>query len=1000
MKNKFNLILVIVLSLVFYSCETGEQNTFSSYDPNASDADGGIGYNPGDGTIGTVEELHFDFKSSEDYNKEYWKFDLLDFQATNLEFSHCGPDCSGEQDILTLLTFHNSYYVPPEAFDENASGIVYIENELYDPENPDANPEYVPFNSDNVNCDDPDIDCFNDLSDLLSETIEETTPSVIEEDFILSTPNLTSLNLTFSMIWSPYEGMYDFTSFDQIRDEIDFSYEYDYQINESFAPLDTIKNPRILDHMYIIDPTVRSDSIRYYVVLDSLQIPDDVCISFLSENTCEEINDICSWEQDDACVQIVDKLPVEIDRSYDFYGYINEINSDFGYRETTDCNDNYQQDLPELTFDDFNGSCVGIFEQNDNNLCNSICNVGGSNQSMQEWCWNEFLNIERLTGQCTMENGIAFCDTGNGLFDEGEYLYDQNNDNEISEISGTQMMEPFEDRNCNNSWDGEAEETIVGVGSQEDCNQEFSAWDSYHNKCFYDRGNGQWDGPEICKDSDYLCENEGDSCDCIYTDLYQRGPAPSYLIVDYADEMNGPTPTTTIFPADAFLDCGVDNICDRDEFGFNPGTCLADDYSGTEEMCCKNHFCWNYVTSQCDLTLDDCEFSDPVIWTENLDPAGDNCTDCNIDNPGPAGGSQTEHNFQRDDDEDLSHDFNDNNNVYSNATTYLTKFLPYSECSSYDPYAGNEPEKSMNCGGNTIEIISDQFKKKTASYSTSKYELEVYVESYDIIAQLPKPLAWLTNLNIVKTQWPSVDASDGNSEDYMLFIDNDGDSLVKLIQPYYYFANTPGGIGTDYIDYSQNDWWQSFEWEEDVLVEGYNIIDGYTSDNTYTITSPVATYEITKEYEVSMDDARMTYSATVEDCILITRVVTSVMIGPATHFKVRSQTYLKNDFDFDNDGTNDDIRLVKEVISWVWNPPLGANTDCQQGEYLGCGINWTKISSIEYKGEGISTFSSNGNANPLDLQNLENFPEFDGELFQISNTMGMQRVIAPSMFEE
>ena len=77
----------------------------------------------------------------------------------------------------------------------------------------------------------------------------------------------------------------------------------------------------------------------------------------------------------------------------------------------------------------------------------------------------------------------------------------------------------------------------------------------------------------------------------------------------------------------------------------------------------------------------------------------------------------------------------------------------------------------------------------------------------------------------------------------------------------------------------------------------------------------------------------MTYGETVEDCLLLTRVVTVKMIGPGPYFKVRSQTYMK-----------DGIRLVKEVISWAWNPPYGANTDCDSdNEYLGCGINWTKI---------------------------------------------------------
>ena len=89
--------------------------------------------------------------------------------------------------------------------------------------------------------------------------------------------------------------------------------------------------------------------------------------------------------------------------------------------------------------------------------------------------------------------------------------------------------------------------------------------------------------------------------------------------------------------------------------------------------------------------------------------------------------------------------------------------------------------------------------------------------------------------------------------------------------------------------------------------------------------------------------------------------------------------------------------LVKEVVSWAWNPPYGANTDCGENEdYLGCGINWTKISSIEYKGEFSRDVSRNsGNPIPVGLEKIKDLPGFNGDPFRLSNTMGMQRVVAP-----
>jgi hypothetical protein len=642
---------------------------------------------------------------------------------------------------------------------------------------------------------------------------------------------------------------------------------------------------------------------------------------------------------------------------------------------------------------------------------------------MDEWCWNQLEGIERLTARCVERNqAFAFCDMGNALFDQGEYLYDQDGNNQINIVAGTQQNEPFEDRNCNNIWDGDSEDEVDA--NQADCLEEaFASWDEYHQKCFYDRGNGQWDDTEECNSNDgQSCEDYGDllNCNCNYRDLYERGLAPSYLIVSYADEIDGngnvinPVPKTDIFPSDIFADCGSDALCDKSEIinaGFDSGVCIADNYSGSKEDCCKNNFCWNYISDECDFTVADCN---PVyvdiddIWTENLDPAGDNCTNCDIDNPS-SNFNGTEKNFQWDTGEEIKQNFDDIAG-YSDATTYLTKFLPYySDCYPlYDPYNGNEPPIEDNCGGNTIEIISSEFRKGTAITSFQKHDSDVYVSSFDVIAQIPETISWLTNLDIVKTQWPSDNAQDGNSEDYMLFLKNE-ESVTKLIQPYYYFADTPGsGVGTDYSDYNANQWWQAFDWERDILIPSLDIEDKSTLDTSYTVYSNVGNYELTKEYEVTKSNVNMTYCAgnvedcdskAVEDCILLTRVVTMEMIGPGPYFKLRSQTYLKDEFYFDDDDEPDEVRLVKEVISWAWNPPYGANTDCDEEEnYLGCGINWTKISAIEYKGEFDNSLSSNGqNLNPTSFKEIEDLPGFNGDPFRLSNTMGMQRVIAPPM---
>jgi len=332
--------------LIFLSCQTDDQIT--GYYGYNDDTDP-IEPRDGNGDFHEIKDIYFDFNSGENYNIEFWKFDLLDFQATNLEFSHCGPECNGEQDIFTLSTFHNSYYIPPESFNPNASSedcnaavsssecanlpgcewsdegcvlsIVYI----YDPDSE----EYIPFNGPVEGFDDPG---FLQLSDLLNEEPQDSSYEKNSEDFILSTPNLSPTDPISAMSWSSSEGLYAISTISPTRDTIDYFYEYDYQIKHSFVPLDTIKNPRIPDHMYLIDPEEYSDSIRTYVLYDSLSVPSasSICNQTDDDNACNQI-EICSWVEGE-CLAYTP--PITIDREYDFYGYINEINDDFGFRKT------------------------------------------------------------------------------------------------------------------------------------------------------------------------------------------------------------------------------------------------------------------------------------------------------------------------------------------------------------------------------------------------------------------------------------------------------------------------------------------------------------------------------------------------------------------------------------------------------------------------------------------------------------------------------------------
>jgi hypothetical protein len=216
----------------------------------------------------------------------------------------------------------------------------------------------------------------------------------------------------------------------------------------------------------------------------------------------------------------------------------------------------------------------------------------------------------------------------------------------------------------------------------------------------------------------------------------------------------------------------------------------------------------------------------------------------------------------------------------------------------------------------------------------------------------------------------------------MLFVNTDGlvdnatglSYISKLIQPYFYYANTPyTAFPTDYIDYDQDKWWQQFNWEEDRLLYSLDgdIYNGQSRYETYTVESDTANYVVHKEYEVSFVDAEMTYDDVVQDCILVTRTITLTMIGPAFDYKIKSETYLKEGYP-----------IVKEVISWSWPPTFGGSRQ------------WSRISSIEFKGNENDVYSGIG-LNPVDLQNLQQYEEFDYDPFRISKTIGLQRFVVP-----
>ena len=216
---------------------------------------------------------------------------------------------------------------------------------------------------------------------------------------------------------------------------------------------------------------------------------------------------------------------------------------------------------------------------NGNNLCSTVCIKNQITTTMNEYCWDESLNDNRATSTCQVdisdtiidfgnlgvlddvEYKMAFCDRGNGLYNDNEYYFDQNSDQMWSEI-GTNY-EPFEDRNCNDRPD-----VNESLANHPNCYQTSQQTINGQIITYCDAGNGSWDNIETFYD-EAEC-----SPSCDYTDLYFLSEQPNNLIVTY--ESGLPIHLERLDASFDFFDTGVDKCFDELEDG--SGGCLCEFY--------------------------------------------------------------------------------------------------------------------------------------------------------------------------------------------------------------------------------------------------------------------------------------------------------------------------------------------------------------------------------------------------------------------------------------
>ena len=882
--------------MLFVSCETEGQITGDIQEPEQdqyvnSDLD------PVDGeNLGHIGDLYFNLLSDVSYNREFWKWDYLDLQTA----SHGGGS-------LVLQTYNDSYYIPPDAFTENPDTVVMIYDENTDSYEIDTN-----FNNlDAITNEIPDPD----LNTTLESITEQDIITISKNDWLGNTPASVE-----KWTWSLSEGLYSQEPMDFIVDEVSFNYEYDYDQLYNFVYLDTVLTAPLENVVIILDPNERNNEPRNYENYSVIEVDGE-------------------------------DVPVDIKREFTFYSYYNAMNKDFIFRESTDCNDNYQQDLAEKTYNDFKNSCNGIWNKNEQDYCSSTCD----GESLYDQCWDEYKNEARLRGNCINSNDVkAFCDLSNNLLDNSEFLYDVDLDGEWSLMEIYQRMEPFEDRNCNGLYDDEIDEIIPNITNQNACDGfDYSSFDSIQNVCYYDKGNELYDDEESCKDLGALFG------DCDYMDLYKQVTSPLNLLITYADQ-NFPEVMSQINPADVFKDCGSDQLCSKDEANYDPGTCF-DNYSGSKEDCCKHNECWDYANDLCDFSLPNCNTNAQNYWFENLDPEGDDSLD---------EGNQT-----YDAGELILKDFGLTG--YSGSDVWVSKYLNYDDCAT------------APCGGNSYEIFSTNYEVDTKIKKVGKFDSKVSLSSNKVIGQVPLTGNKINNLNIVKTEWDDSDAADFYAEDYMLFIESDAKdqygmhNVIKMTQPFYFYANA-GNLYTADIapeDYNEDYWWQAIPWEQDTMLYSFDgeIIDGQTFHSSYMYElngedNEVATYSVHKEYEVSTADVDLEFGDIIDDCVLVTRTITISMIGPDQDIKIKSETYLK-DIDIGP--------VIKEDISWSWPPLPGATR------------TFKKISAIEIKQNSLlnSNNSQFDTKVGIELNKIQDYPEFDFDPYRVTNTFGLQRFI-------
>jgi len=267
--------------------------------------------------------------------------------------------------------------------------------------------------------------------------------------------------------------------------------------------------------------------------------------------------------------------------------------------------------------------------------------------------------------------------------------------------------------------------------------------------------------------------------------------------------------------------------------------------------------------------------------------------------------------------------------------------------------------------------------------------------------------------HLLKTEFKN---SDGIADhDYMLF-SKTGNDVVKMIHPYYHFAEADQ-FPNDFDDFSSSDFWQGVHLEPDTLIyaSSGNIINGQYFHSLYTVNTEHAKYDVAKEYTVSHTSANLVYpqddpkcatlnqdncgntdefwcawdevesecytaikQSNITDCLLVSRIIETTAEGSDKSFQLKSDTYFKPGYGI----VKEDLFIHWDDLPWLESP-------------------FTPISSIEYITPANNTelMTTQGNIlhsqETINVEDFENIEDFDYTPFKITNTLGIQRIEYP-----